>query len=73
MTSWAEQGGAAFPVAERNGNGDFCGEYGMSMRDYYAGKAMAAMLTRSGTEGFSTIAVRAFVMADEMIKARERS
>ena len=73
-------GGAAFPVAH-----SYLIQSGMSLRDYFAGKAMQVILGNydiatsfedeevNDPEGMPTlIAIDAYVMADAMLKARER-
>jgi len=47
------------------------GETGMTLRDYFAARAMEAML--HGTTGFENIAKYAYAMADAMLKAREKN
>ena len=44
---------------------------GMTLRDYFAAKAMQALLMRGIT--FQTTPVQAYQMADQMIKEREQS
>jgi hypothetical protein len=43
----------------------------ISMRDYFAAQAMPALIS-SGFRGFDLVAEKAYVMADEMIKARKK-
>lgn len=64
------EGAAAFPVPE-----DFR-DYGMSLRDWFAGQALAGlcapssfMRTDAGTEAQ---AVWAYELADAMLRARQR-
>jgi hypothetical protein len=42
---------------------------GMTLRDYFAAKAMQAIL--NGTKNYENVAKYAYQMADEMMKARE--
>ena len=81
-------GGPAFPVWELNGQGkpEMTG-FGLSMRDYFAAKFAAAMMTATSSDhdypnidyqrdvGGPTVAERvvtiAYRMADAMLKARE--
>jgi hypothetical protein len=70
----SSDGGAAFP----HGDGEFGGD-GMSLRDYFAAKAMAAIISMSGvvhdralSELHPEIAQCAYMMADAMLKARGR-
>ena len=63
---------AAFPLIERGGNGLELTDAGMTLRDYFAAKAMGAMV--DGLPGAYEIAEtvkRAYAMADAMLKARE--
>jgi hypothetical protein len=69
-------GGPAFPVhpemAERLGCENSLSDVGMSLRDYFAAKAMQAYLpdamNHNATEG--ELAWSAYKMADAMLKAR---
>jgi hypothetical protein len=42
---------------------------GMTLRDYFAAKAMQALIDNDGL--FSKIPTQAYALADEMLKARE--
>lgn len=75
-TKQKDRGGPAFPVPEDNE------EYGMWLRDWFAGLAMQALLSNSNNEvvdGFSkhgeamgqAIAESAYAFADDMIKVRK--
>jgi hypothetical protein len=44
---------------------------GMSLRDYFAAKAMQAMETRNASGTDYSRAIHAYEMADAMMKARE--
>lgn len=80
--SRADNGGSAFPVPEHADNwGKFhTAASGMSLRDYFAAKAMAGLM--SGTEWefnppapldtttITDIALSSYRMADAMVKAR---
>lgn len=61
-------GGQAFPAL------DFQHLKGMSLRDYFAGQALAGLLTSTATDGddWDTIAAKAYDSADAMLAARER-
>jgi hypothetical protein len=75
-------GGAAFPISASTGDprdGVYCHE-GMSLRDYFAAKAMQGWIAAAGVkredgkelwakEG--SIAEHAYAVADAMLKARE--
>ena len=57
-------GGAAFPVAH-----SYLIQSGMSLRDYFAAKAMQALAQGNY---FDVTARQAYMMADAMLKAREQ-
>ena len=57
-------GGAAFPVAHSH-----LIQSGMSLRDYFAAKAMQALAQGNY---FDATARQAYMIADAMLKARER-
>lgn len=62
-------GGSAFPVAT-----EFWYQHGMTLRDYFAAKAMQGMLASctGWSEGQQErLAKCSYAMADEMLKARE--
>ena len=68
-------GGAAFPYAAVHGCN---GEYGMTLRDYFAGKAMQALITGPDVmddhyeeETNEHVAKRSYFIADAMLKARQ--
>ena len=61
-------GGAAFPYAAVHGCN---GEYGMTLRDYFAAKAMQARLTTYKGTWFEGVAEEAYKAADAMLKERE--
>ena len=68
MTAHKETGGPAFPVPAGCGE-----EWGMTLRDYFAAKAMqgfATTLTGTTPVLFDILACDAYTMADEMLKAR---
>ena len=57
----------AFPTPDAN----FVNKnWGMTLRDYFAAKAMQAM-THRGEANVQMVAVQAYALADEMMKARE--
>lgn len=56
-------GGPAFPRP-----GDFNPQMGMTLRDYFAAKAMQALIQ---TSYFDTTARMSYDMADAMLRARE--
>ena len=65
-------GGAAFPYAAVHGCN---GEYGMTLRDYFAARALQNFRDQIGSqsdqEWFDRIAEGAYRMADAMLRARE--
>lgn len=78
MNKLINDGGAAFPIladVRPHMDKEWCG---MTLRDYFAAKAMAAILSRSDldpTEGDGIIGVSicAYAMADAMLRARDES
>lgn len=70
-------GGPAFPQAVMNDEGEiyyFHDWHGMSLRDYFAAKAMAAAMSKTELNGRSLddIATGAYKSADAMLKARDQ-
>lgn len=57
----SDDGGPAFPVPDTSG--------GMSLRDWFAGQAMARIVHGRGM--FHAVAKESYQMADAMLKARE--
>jgi hypothetical protein len=57
-------GGAAFPVAH-----SYLIQSGMSLRDYFAGKAMQALAQGNY---FDATSRQAYMMADAMLREREK-
>ena len=72
MSAQIDDGGNAFPYLESNSNGQYRHHYGMTMRDYFAGKALAGLLA-SGEDSIDaeTNAHDAYIIADAMIAARK--
>ena len=79
MSEKIKDGGAAFPSGEqyRNGAGDLCGKSslyeGMTLRDYFAAKAMQGLLANSETNrswGVNENAKYAYEQANAMLKAK---
>lgn len=75
-------GGPAFPATVRTPLGDSGlvkteQVSGMSLRDYFAAKAMAAMVASpvyvEGSWFQEDIAIQAYTMADAMLKEREKT
>ena len=66
-----DKGGPAFPNEGFNGWGEPF--QGMSLRDYFAAKAMQGMLAENGGGAMNNdeLADWAYLLADAMLKARE--
>jgi hypothetical protein len=61
-------GGPAFPDPQEN----WRGEKGMTLRDYFAAKAMEGdLIAGVHPDDFNRCAYRAYQMADAMLKVRE--
>ena len=60
-------GGPAFPNNDQNG----CAFAGMTLRDWFAGQALAGMLDRAYGIPVNIIAKRSYEMADAMLDVRE--
>ncbi|MEP9173927.1 hypothetical protein ABKU77_05395 [Enterobacter kobei] len=60
----------AFPTRDDNYDSKYSGP-GMTLRDYFAAKAMQAMISAHEPKG--AIPGWAYKMADEMLRAREAS
>ena len=75
-----DTGGPAFPVSltnEQETRWDSAGlgcANGMTLRDYFAAKAMQGIVANPNAQGltFEDIANRAWMQADAMLKAREQ-
>lgn len=70
-------GGPAFPILDHSDGRLVLREYGMSMRDYFAARAMAGIIAGIGYEGNircpdAQIASAAYSMADAMLARRSR-
>lgn len=61
-------GGSAFPIKGPVMSSD---EQGMTMRDYFAAKAMQGMLAAAENYQTPDLAMYAYQVADAMIEARE--
>lgn len=75
--STQNDGGPAFPTQPASGNYGPV-EFGLSLRDYFAAKAMAAAISTAaapymGPDPYCAprVAAMAYEMADSMLKARE--
>ena len=72
--STINDGGPAFPATQDNGANQG-GVSGMSLRDYFAAKAMQAVMSTpmiAPVGGSDPVANLAYSMADAMLKAREQ-
>lgn len=73
MADKIEDGGPAFPTDASIQRGTGCD--GMSIRDYFAGQALAGMMANPGRVGaeakFTGWATQAYYFADAMLKARK--
>lgn len=62
----------AFPVVDDKGRGLECTDDGMTLRDWFAGQAMAGTMADSNViDKAENIAAVAYEVADEMMKARD--
>lgn len=67
-------GGPAFPsVQPAELPADKC-NWGMTLRDYFAGQALAGILAKPSSEGWLPVAAAAcaFTIADAMLEARDK-
>ena len=48
------------------------GNFGMTLRDYFAAKAMAVLMTSAYNISHAELASKAYWFAEEMMKAREQ-
>lgn len=67
-------GGPAFPTSDWDENDKAYKMHGMTLRDYFAAKAMQSMNSRPDYEDVPAyaIALDAYALADAMLKAREK-
>ena len=68
-------GGPAFPQLgwEETGGGVFKGQEGLTIRDWFAGMALAGFCANPEVHGTAKdLALPAYVQADAMIKEREK-
>lgn len=76
MSQRIEDGGAAFPCEQGHtpeGTWNQSFDPGMSLRDYFAGQALAGMATSAGFQGapWDKLAADAYEAANAMIRARQ--
>lgn len=70
--NWNEQGGAAFPFAATNPSNVKLQSAGMSLRDWFAGQALANPLTFPSAQSDAyDIAAWAYAVADAMLEERK--
>lgn len=72
--SQIKDGGQAFPGTEANGLNN--GMPGMTLRDYFAAKSLQGLLAcgiECGPKEVPIIASSCYVMADAMLRARDKS
>lgn len=74
MNTPYNDGGQAFPrpVSFSEEGGTHRGCLGMTLRDYFAGQALAGMLSNSSTRGAAFYAECSYTQADAMLASRER-
>jgi len=65
-----ENGGPAFPVVETHPVHGSRIDFGMTLRDYFAGQALAGLQFMDTERTYDTDAKNCYQMADAMIKAR---
>ncbi|EPL1176375.1 hypothetical protein K7419_003523 [Morganella morganii] len=65
-------GESAFPVKIDMGDGSRIEDMGMSLRDYFAAKAMASVPLALDSNEQQLIANAAYAQADAMLRAREK-
>ena len=74
MSSMIDSGGPAFPRTRYHSDEHPIGyETGMTLRDYFAAKALTGMLSNSNLSAIPNeeIAGEAYAIADAMLEARE--
>lgn len=70
-------GGSAFPIPNDDRPGAYAAEPGMSLRDWFAGQALAVLLGHTGSYGIGNgpggLSTRAYEVADAMLRARDEA
>ena len=62
---------AAFPVTPTDRSGQYGPiEYGMSLRDYFAGQALVGLLSGGGYDKWACVAEDSYNIADAMISEK---
>lgn len=75
MKGWYEQGGAAFPIPYSGMPGQPDAEHGMTLRDWFAGQALAGYFANRDTPHRNCGEDEAryiYEMADAMLAIREK-
>lgn len=65
-----DTGGPAFPVSWEM-EGEIVALSGMTLRDYFAAKAMQGMVAKGGYDKWTYISQDAYELADAMLEARK--
>ena len=70
-----QNNGPAFPYCEQDGQGGYEQHQGMSLRDWFAGKALQGICASSPSDDCTDeyIAAESYRLANAMLKARETS
>ena len=71
MSDTINNGGLAFPFQCQGPTTGPEFYYGMSLRDYFAAKAMQSLLACEGEASTKSVAKAAYFIADAMLRARE--
>lgn len=68
-----DDGGSAFPLTDHfdEGNNYKCADAGMSLRDYFAAKAVSGLIEYAAGD-HEWLSKRAYEMADAMLKERAK-
>lgn len=68
-----KDGGPAFPVTGVSAEGGYITQRGLSLRDYFAGQALAGIMSNENynEEPYDVCAATAYMFADAMLAARE--
>lgn len=65
-----ETGGSAFPVTAHPNGGPLYN--GMTLRDYFAAKAMQVFLNKESLNRYGLVSEQAYLIADAMIEERNK-
>lgn len=72
MSELPKDGGAAFPIPNDDRPGAYAAEPGMSLRDYFAAKALIAIFAVPDANGSpEQMAAASYSVADAMLRERE--